>query len=163
MYWHDLHNMVLRQLMDACVTLCMNDLQRCQRVAEAFEAGIVWVNCAQPTFIQAPWGGVKVSAVSYLCTWSSPASLGINTALCEWKWSRRATACELLKTLLTPASPTAEQRIWAGAGHLGAGGLPVSETDYCIHIQEAMGLVPNQQVEQALTVAMTGALDVPVQ
>lgn len=24
------------------------------------EAGIVWVNCSQPCFVQAPWGGIKV-------------------------------------------------------------------------------------------------------
>ncbi|MDI1332507.1 aldehyde dehydrogenase family protein [Pseudomonas sp.] len=37
------------------------DLQRCERVARHFEAGIVWVNCSQPVFIQAPWGGMKQS------------------------------------------------------------------------------------------------------
>ena len=28
------------------------DLERCQRVAEALECGIVWVNCSQPCFVQ---------------------------------------------------------------------------------------------------------------
>lgn len=37
------------------------DEERCTRVAEALEAGIVWINCAQPTFCQAPWGGRKRS------------------------------------------------------------------------------------------------------
>lgn len=37
------------------------DAARCQRVAEALECGIVWVNCSQPCFCQAPWGGVKNS------------------------------------------------------------------------------------------------------
>ncbi|KAK9816896.1 hypothetical protein WJX72_006906 [[Myrmecia] bisecta] len=37
------------------------DEQRCKRVAEAMQSGIVWVNCAQPCFVQAPWGGVKAS------------------------------------------------------------------------------------------------------
>jgi betaine-aldehyde dehydrogenase len=23
--------------------------------------GIVWINCSQPTFVQAPWGGMKKS------------------------------------------------------------------------------------------------------
>eukprot|EP00270_Netrium_digitus_P005880 TRINITY_DN1790_c0_g1_i1.p1 TRINITY_DN1790_c0_g1~~TRINITY_DN1790_c0_g1_i1.p1 ORF type:complete len:461 (+),score=142.51 TRINITY_DN1790_c0_g1_i1:204-1385(+) len=35
--------------------------ERCKRVAEAMECGIVWVNCSQPTFTQAPWGGKKRS------------------------------------------------------------------------------------------------------
>lgn len=28
---------------------------------QAFQAGIVWINCSQPTFTQAPWGGKKHS------------------------------------------------------------------------------------------------------
>ncbi|XP_077237898.1 aminoaldehyde dehydrogenase 2, peroxisomal-like [Tasmannia lanceolata] len=37
------------------------DLDRCERVSKALQAGIVWVNCSQPTFTQAPWGGTKRS------------------------------------------------------------------------------------------------------
>ncbi|GBF99899.1 betaine aldehyde dehydrogenase [Raphidocelis subcapitata] len=37
------------------------DAERCRRVAEALEVGIVWVNCSQPCFCQAPWGGIKSS------------------------------------------------------------------------------------------------------
>lgn len=37
------------------------DLNRCDRVAREMRAGIVWKNCCQPAFIQAPWGGVKKS------------------------------------------------------------------------------------------------------
>ncbi|MEH6453645.1 MAG: aldehyde dehydrogenase family protein [Psychromonas sp.] len=40
-----------------------NDLKRCDRVAKAFRAGIVWVNCSQPTFVEAPWGGYKHSGI----------------------------------------------------------------------------------------------------
>ena len=39
------------------------DLKRCDRVAKAFRAGIVWVNCSQPTFVEAPWGGYKQSGI----------------------------------------------------------------------------------------------------
>ncbi|NQY65133.1 MAG: aldehyde dehydrogenase family protein [Alteromonadaceae bacterium] len=39
------------------------DKQRCKRVAKAFRAGIVWVNCSQPTFCEAPWGGYKQSGI----------------------------------------------------------------------------------------------------
>lgn len=39
------------------------DLTRCERVAKAFRAGIVWVNCSQPTFVEAPWGGYKQSGI----------------------------------------------------------------------------------------------------
>ncbi|CAK7328993.1 unnamed protein product [Dovyalis caffra] len=38
-----------------------NDVERCDRVTKAFRAGIVWVNCSQPCFCQAPWGGIKRS------------------------------------------------------------------------------------------------------
>lgn len=39
------------------------DIERCERVAKAFRAGIVWINCSQPTFVQAPWGGFKQSGI----------------------------------------------------------------------------------------------------
>lgn len=39
------------------------DEQRCERVARAFRAGIVWINCSQPTFCEAPWGGYKQSGI----------------------------------------------------------------------------------------------------
>ncbi|KAK9119593.1 hypothetical protein Scep_017686 [Stephania cephalantha] len=37
------------------------DLDRCDRMVKAFNAGIVWVNCSQPCFCEAPWGGNKHS------------------------------------------------------------------------------------------------------
>ena len=36
---------------------------RAERVAEALRAGIVWINCSQPTFTEAPWGGYKQSGI----------------------------------------------------------------------------------------------------
>ncbi len=39
------------------------DLERCGRVARELEAGIVWINCSQPTFCEAPWGGLKQSGI----------------------------------------------------------------------------------------------------
>ena len=33
------------------------------RVAANLDAGIVWVNCSQPTFTEAPWGGMKQSGI----------------------------------------------------------------------------------------------------
>ncbi len=39
------------------------DPQRATRVANGLRAGIVWVNCSQPTFNQAPWGGMKQSGI----------------------------------------------------------------------------------------------------
>ncbi|MBY0235545.1 MAG: aldehyde dehydrogenase family protein, partial [Burkholderiaceae bacterium] len=40
-----------------------SDLERCDRVARALRAGVVWVNCSQPTFTQLPWGGYKASGI----------------------------------------------------------------------------------------------------
>lgn len=34
-----------------------------ERVALALRAGIVWINCSQPTFTEAPWGGYKQSGI----------------------------------------------------------------------------------------------------
>ena len=39
------------------------DKERCSRVANAMHAGIIWVNCSQPTFTEAPWGGYKQSGL----------------------------------------------------------------------------------------------------
>lgn len=39
------------------------DAARCTRMAKSFRAGIVWINCSQPTFTQAPWGGYKKSGI----------------------------------------------------------------------------------------------------
>ncbi len=39
------------------------DDERCERVAAALRAGIVWINCSQPTFTEAPWGGYKQSGI----------------------------------------------------------------------------------------------------
>ena len=40
-----------------------DDLERCDRVAARLRAGIVWINCSQPTFTQVPWGGYKMSGI----------------------------------------------------------------------------------------------------
>jgi len=39
------------------------DSERCERVARKLRAGIVWINCSQPTFTEAPWGGYKQSGI----------------------------------------------------------------------------------------------------
>ena len=39
------------------------DDARAERVAAAFRAGIVWINCSQPTFTEAPWGGYGQSGI----------------------------------------------------------------------------------------------------
>jgi len=38
-----------------------SDSKKSAEIAEKLRAGIVWINCSQPTFIQLPWGGVKKS------------------------------------------------------------------------------------------------------
>jgi betaine-aldehyde dehydrogenase len=40
-----------------------DDIERAERVAAALRAGVVWINCSQPTFVQAPWGGFKQSGI----------------------------------------------------------------------------------------------------
>lgn len=40
-----------------------NDISRAMRVVKAIRAGITWVNCYQPTFNEAPWGGYKQSGI----------------------------------------------------------------------------------------------------
>ncbi|KAH7289802.1 hypothetical protein KP509_30G019200 [Ceratopteris richardii] len=68
------------------------DEERCKRVSEALEAGIVWINCAQPTFCQAPWGGRKRSGFGReLGEWGLENYLHIKqvttyTSEDQWNW-----------------------------------------------------------------------------
>lgn len=39
------------------------DEARTERIARMLEAGIVWINCSQPTFAELPWGGMKKSGI----------------------------------------------------------------------------------------------------
>ncbi|WP_428035413.1 aldehyde dehydrogenase family protein [Amphritea sp.] len=39
------------------------DNDRCERVAGQLRSGIIWINCSQPTFTEAPWGGYKQSGI----------------------------------------------------------------------------------------------------
>jgi betaine-aldehyde dehydrogenase len=39
------------------------DVFRCLRVVKRLQAGIVWVNHMQPTFVEAPWSGHKMSGI----------------------------------------------------------------------------------------------------
>ena len=48
-----------------CLTagVISSDMTRRDRIARAFEAGIVWQNCSQPTVLENAWGGVKKSGI----------------------------------------------------------------------------------------------------
>jgi betaine-aldehyde dehydrogenase len=47
-----------------------SDIERAERVADRLEAGVVWINCSQPNFLEPPWGGMKKSGVGReLGTW----------------------------------------------------------------------------------------------
>jgi betaine-aldehyde dehydrogenase len=39
------------------------DGARAERVARALRAGVVWIDCSQPTFTEAPWGGMGASGL----------------------------------------------------------------------------------------------------
>ena len=38
-----------------------SDQTRCNRISSRLRVGIMWVNCSQPAFVSAPWGGCKSS------------------------------------------------------------------------------------------------------
>lgn len=40
-----------------------NDATRAQRVISELRAGITWINCYNPAFSEAPWGGYKMSGI----------------------------------------------------------------------------------------------------
>ena len=40
-----------------------SDVSRALRVIKEIRAGITWINCYNPTFNEAPWGGYKMSGI----------------------------------------------------------------------------------------------------
>ena len=93
-YWH-------YELEDDAVLACtvlwrlmrhMHRAQRCRRVAAALEAGVVWINCSQPCFCQAPWGGVKNSGFGRelgemgLEAYLSPKQITTYVSKTRWDW-----------------------------------------------------------------------------
>lgn len=88
------------------------DAERCRRVAEALEAGIVWVNCSQPCFCQVGGrrercGGRVASSRSTACS----QVVGVRAQ--GWGWVGRAPALERAPAgvgaaaLATAGAPTA--------------------------------------------------------
>ena len=39
------------------------DIFKCLRMVKRLQAGVVWVNHMQPTYVEAPWGGYKMSGI----------------------------------------------------------------------------------------------------
>jgi betaine-aldehyde dehydrogenase len=68
------------------------DLDRAARVADRFEAGVVWINCSQPNFLEPPWGGVKKSGIGReLGTWGlmnflEPKQITAYQSTAPWGW-----------------------------------------------------------------------------
>ncbi|WP_020087008.1 aldehyde dehydrogenase family protein [Hyphomicrobium zavarzinii] len=68
------------------------DLERAARVADRFEAGVVWINCSQPNFLEPPWGGMKKSGVGReLGTWGlmnflEPKQITNYLSPAPWGW-----------------------------------------------------------------------------
>eukprot|EP01027_Heterolobosea_sp_BB2_P024622 GEZU01037138.1.p1 GENE.GEZU01037138.1~~GEZU01037138.1.p1 ORF type:complete len:496 (+),score=203.08 GEZU01037138.1:106-1593(+) len=74
------------------------DRARCERVAEKLRAGITWINCSQPTFNQAPWGGYKKSGIGReLGTWGLDAYLQVKQVTSfdadeQWGWYMKSSS-----------------------------------------------------------------------
>jgi betaine-aldehyde dehydrogenase len=68
------------------------DEERAARVADRLEAGVVWINCSQPNFLEPPWGGIKKSGVGReLGTWGlnnflEPKQITTYTTKDPWGW-----------------------------------------------------------------------------
>lgn len=73
------------------------DVHRAERIASRLDAGIVWINCSQPTFVEAPWGGTKQSGIGReLGRWGLDAYLEtkqVTTYSTEesWGWYRKSS------------------------------------------------------------------------
>lgn len=74
-----------------------HDLERAERVADRFEAGVVWINCSQPNFLEPPWGGMKKSGVGReLGTWGlmnflEPKQITAYQSSEPWGWYLKDT------------------------------------------------------------------------
>lgn len=74
-----------------------HDLERAERVADLFEAGVVWINCSQPNFLEPPWGGMKKSGVGReLGTWGlmnflEPKQITAYQSSEPWGWYLKDT------------------------------------------------------------------------
>ncbi len=57
----------LKMANDTCYGLgaavLSKDKEKCERFVKGVRAGICWVNCSQPCFVQGPWGGMKRSGI----------------------------------------------------------------------------------------------------
>jgi hypothetical protein len=42
------------------------DLDKCERVGRQLRVGIVWKNCCQPAFVQAPWGELELYYIIHI-------------------------------------------------------------------------------------------------
>ncbi|MBA0732214.1 hypothetical protein Gogos_016319, partial [Gossypium gossypioides] len=79
-----------------------NDLERCDRVSKNLQAGIVWVNCSQPCFCQAPWGGSKRSGFGReLGEWGLDNYLSVKQVTQyvsdePWGWYRSPSKLEVI-------------------------------------------------------------------
>jgi len=61
-----------------------SDKEKAAAMAEQIRAGVVWINCSQPTFIQLPWGGYKKSGSGReLGTWGLHNFLEVK-AISKW-------------------------------------------------------------------------------
>ena len=141
------------------------DLERCQRVAEALECGIVWVNCSQPCFIQV---GVPAAVWGYrgrraaLRVVGRPP-IGFPGAL---HYSSYAAVCfqslgfgiwgvsSINTDVLGHAGAMGwhqEQRPWSGAGRVGARQLLEREAGHTLCQLKCMGLVPRCRRQAMMT------------
>jgi betaine-aldehyde dehydrogenase len=73
------------------------DPARAERVADRFEAGVVWINCSQPNFLEPPWGGMKKSGIGReLGTWGlmnflEPKQITAYRSREPWGWYLKDT------------------------------------------------------------------------
>lgn len=48
-------------LQDGLACAVVGDPSKARAIASKIRAGIKWINCSQPTLLEAPWGGLKKS------------------------------------------------------------------------------------------------------
>eukprot|EP01100_Stratorugosa_tubuloviscum_P012649 TRINITY_DN606_c0_g1_i1.p1 TRINITY_DN606_c0_g1~~TRINITY_DN606_c0_g1_i1.p1 ORF type:complete len:738 (-),score=319.19 TRINITY_DN606_c0_g1_i1:21-2234(-) len=56
-------NIANRSTYGLASAILSRDNDKLERISKKLKTGVVWLNCSQPSFIEAPWGGMKRSGI----------------------------------------------------------------------------------------------------
>ena len=113
---------------------------------QALHSGIVWINCSQPTFVQAPWGGNKRSGfgrelgewwVPHCYIYQRQIHLVLSNASINIKRSHNLLSSLLNKRFCNPCPLNCVRHSFQGPWQ-----LPDHQASHQVLLGWAMGMVP---------------------